>query len=181
MSKSSLSAGSTSIAEVGWSSSSSAVSVCTEAVVGKGITHLIICSPNVDSIVTTTGPWALTRAPSATLVLPHIRSRSDCLLKACLTNPEDNTEHCAPVSMSACALTVPNLMEIWKARVDAYLGMKVFDDGVRLSIWQTNEWMWHGSPKAWPVAFQQTIPGLTIRVADAISLEGMIMLAAEVD
>uniref|UniRef100_A0A915IJB8 Uncharacterized protein n=1 Tax=Romanomermis culicivorax TaxID=13658 RepID=A0A915IJB8_ROMCU len=131
--------------------------------------HLIICSPNADSIVMTTGPWALTTVTSATLILPHIGSWSDCLSNACLTNPDDNTEHRAPVSMSA----LPSLIGIWKALVEAYLWTKVFDDGVRFSIWQTDERMWHGSQKTWPVAFQQTIPGLTIGAADAISLEGM--------
>uniref|UniRef100_A0A915JX65 Uncharacterized protein n=1 Tax=Romanomermis culicivorax TaxID=13658 RepID=A0A915JX65_ROMCU len=106
---------------------------------------------------------------------------SDCLSTVRLTNPEDNTEHWALVSMRVSALTVPILMRIWKAHVEAYLRSKVFDDGLRLLIWQTDEWMWHGSRKAWPVAFQQTIPGLTIGTADAISLEGMTMFAVEVD
>uniref|UniRef100_A0A915K9W7 Uncharacterized protein n=1 Tax=Romanomermis culicivorax TaxID=13658 RepID=A0A915K9W7_ROMCU len=83
--------------------------------------------------------------------------------------------------MSACALTAPSLIGIWKALVEAYLRKKVFVDGLRLSIWQRDEWMWQGSQKAWPVAFQQMIPGLTIGAAEAISLEGMTMLAAEVD
>uniref|UniRef100_A0A915KWW2 Uncharacterized protein n=1 Tax=Romanomermis culicivorax TaxID=13658 RepID=A0A915KWW2_ROMCU len=129
----------------------------------------------------TTGPWALTMGPSATLILPHIGSWSDCLSNACLTNPEDNTEHWAPVLMSACALTAPSLMGIWKALLKAYLGTKVFEEGVRLLIWQTDERMWRGSQKAWPVAFQQMIPGLTIGAVDAISLEGMTMLVVEVD
>uniref|UniRef100_A0A915KJX4 Uncharacterized protein n=1 Tax=Romanomermis culicivorax TaxID=13658 RepID=A0A915KJX4_ROMCU len=60
----------------------------------------------------TTGPWALTWEPSATLILPQIGSWSDCLSKAHLINPEDNTEHWAPVLMSACALMVPSLMGI---------------------------------------------------------------------
>uniref|UniRef100_A0A915KP26 Uncharacterized protein n=1 Tax=Romanomermis culicivorax TaxID=13658 RepID=A0A915KP26_ROMCU len=83
--------------------------------------------------------------------------------------------------MSACALTGPSLMGIWKARVEAYLRTNVFDEGARLSIWQTDEWMWQGSRKVWPVAFQQRMPGLTIGAADAISLDRMTMLVAEVD
>uniref|UniRef100_A0A915JTD5 Uncharacterized protein n=1 Tax=Romanomermis culicivorax TaxID=13658 RepID=A0A915JTD5_ROMCU len=106
---------------------------------------------------------------------------SDCLSNARLTNPEDNTEHWALVLMSACALKAPSLMGIWKALIKAYLPTKVFEEGVRLLIWQMDERMWQGSQKAWPVAFRQTIPGLTIRAADAISLEGMTMLVAEVD
>uniref|UniRef100_A0A915L9A2 Uncharacterized protein n=1 Tax=Romanomermis culicivorax TaxID=13658 RepID=A0A915L9A2_ROMCU len=101
----------------------------------------------------TTGPWALTTAPSATLILPQIGSWRDCLSKAHLTNPEDNREHWAPVSMSACALMAPSLIGIWKALVETYLRTKIFDDGVRLSIWQMDEQMWHGSQKAWPVVF----------------------------
>uniref|UniRef100_A0A915KNP4 Uncharacterized protein n=1 Tax=Romanomermis culicivorax TaxID=13658 RepID=A0A915KNP4_ROMCU len=144
------------------------------------ITHLIICSLNADSIITTTGPWALTTAPWATLILPHIGSWSDCLSNVCLTNPEDNTEHWAPVSMSACDLRAPSLMGIWKAHMEAYLRMKVFDEGVRLSILQMEEPMWQGSRKPWPVAFQKTIPGLTIGAVDAYFLDRMTMLAAEV-
>uniref|UniRef100_A0A915HHG4 Uncharacterized protein n=1 Tax=Romanomermis culicivorax TaxID=13658 RepID=A0A915HHG4_ROMCU len=68
--------------------------------------------------------------PSATLILPEIGSWSDCLSKAGLTNPEDNTEHWAPVLMSACALTAPSLMGIWKAGVGSYLPTEVFDDGL---------------------------------------------------
>uniref|UniRef100_A0A915K063 Gustatory receptor n=1 Tax=Romanomermis culicivorax TaxID=13658 RepID=A0A915K063_ROMCU len=41
--------------------------------------------------------------------------------------------------------------------------------------------MWHGSREAWLVVFQQTIPGLTISGAEAISLEGITILAVEVD
>uniref|UniRef100_A0A915J8Y8 Uncharacterized protein n=1 Tax=Romanomermis culicivorax TaxID=13658 RepID=A0A915J8Y8_ROMCU len=91
--------------------------------------------------MTTTGPWALTTVPSATLILPHIRSWSDCLLNLHLTIPEDNTEHWAWVSMSACALTAPTLMGIWKASLEAYLRMNVFEDSIRLSIYQTDERM----------------------------------------
>uniref|UniRef100_A0A915KAH3 Uncharacterized protein n=1 Tax=Romanomermis culicivorax TaxID=13658 RepID=A0A915KAH3_ROMCU len=71
-----------------------------------------MCSPNVDSVVTTTGPWAFTMGPSATLILPHIRGWSNCLSNRRLTSPEDRTEHWAPVSMSPCALTAPSLMGI---------------------------------------------------------------------
>uniref|UniRef100_A0A915IIJ0 Uncharacterized protein n=1 Tax=Romanomermis culicivorax TaxID=13658 RepID=A0A915IIJ0_ROMCU len=106
------------------------------------ITHLIICSLNPDSIVMTTGPWALTMAPSSTLILPQSGSWSDCLSKAHLTNPEERTQHWASVSISACALTAPSLMGIWKARVEAYLQTKVFDNGVRVSFWQTDKRMW---------------------------------------
>uniref|UniRef100_A0A915IC12 Uncharacterized protein n=1 Tax=Romanomermis culicivorax TaxID=13658 RepID=A0A915IC12_ROMCU len=43
-----------------------------------------------------------------------------------------------------------------------------------------DEWMWQGSRKAWPVAFQQMMPGLMIGAADAISLDGITMLVMEV-
>uniref|UniRef100_A0A915I6A8 Uncharacterized protein n=1 Tax=Romanomermis culicivorax TaxID=13658 RepID=A0A915I6A8_ROMCU len=69
------------------------------------------------------------------------RELEQFLLNVHLTRPEDNTEHWALVLMSACALTAPSLMGIWKACVEAYLRMKVFGDGVRLSIWQMDERM----------------------------------------
>uniref|UniRef100_A0A915JRY8 Uncharacterized protein n=1 Tax=Romanomermis culicivorax TaxID=13658 RepID=A0A915JRY8_ROMCU len=44
-----------------------------------------------------------------------------------------------------------------------------------------DERMWQGLCEVWVVAFQQTIHGLIIGVAEAISLEGITILAADVD
>uniref|UniRef100_A0A915JZI3 Uncharacterized protein n=1 Tax=Romanomermis culicivorax TaxID=13658 RepID=A0A915JZI3_ROMCU len=57
------------------------------------IMNLIICSPKADSMVMTTRPWAVMMAPSATSILLQMGDWSDCLSKACLTRPEDNTKH----------------------------------------------------------------------------------------
>uniref|UniRef100_A0A915HY68 Uncharacterized protein n=1 Tax=Romanomermis culicivorax TaxID=13658 RepID=A0A915HY68_ROMCU len=62
-----------------------------------------------------------------------------------LKRPEDNMEHWAPVLISGWVLAVPSLMGIWEAHGEAYLCTNVLVDGVRLSIWQTDEQMWHES------------------------------------
>uniref|UniRef100_A0A915K4W2 Uncharacterized protein n=1 Tax=Romanomermis culicivorax TaxID=13658 RepID=A0A915K4W2_ROMCU len=70
-----------------------------------------------DSMIITTGPWAVTMALSATLIFPQ---------------------------------------------------------------WQIDDWRWHGSSAALVVAAHWMILGLTIGAAEAISLEGMTILAVEV-